>query len=107
LQTHVPPAQACPARHVAHAAPPPPHAPVVFPVWQRPVASQQPPAHVAGPHGSQRFVVVLQRSPAPQSAFDEQPHAPDTHACPAVFVLQSTQAPPGAPQAVAVVPATH
>jgi hypothetical protein len=40
-----------PVAHVTHFAPPEPHSPGTFPLAHRPLESQQPAAHVAGPQG--------------------------------------------------------
>lgn len=50
LHAHTPATHACPAEHVPHARPPPPHAAPDVPVWQVPVASQHPVGHVVELH---------------------------------------------------------
>lgn len=107
LHTQTPAEHAWPVAQLAHVPPAAPHAVTPVPVWQVPLASQQPVGQVAGPHRSQWCVVVLQRSPEPQSALALQPQAPDTHRCPTGSALQSRQVPPGVPHALGVLPATH
>jgi len=90
--------------------PPEPQAALLVPGWQAPPA-QQPPLQgewLPSPQTfSQRFVVRLQAVPAGQSLAMVQPQVPETQREPTGFAVQSTQAPPGAPQAFDEPPASQ
>jgi hypothetical protein len=87
-------------------APQPPHA---FAAGWQLVPSQQPPLHVRPPAHDVLHVcvVVLQAWFDGQSPGAEQPHAPDTQACPAAEPEQSAQVLPPAPHTLLAAPAAH
>ncbi len=67
-----------PEGHVVQARPPTPHAEVLFPGSQIPLASQQPVGHVVPLHGGGAHVPAVHESPEGQTlqALPPVPHAP-------------------------------
>jgi hypothetical protein len=96
--------------HATHAPPLAPHALALVPATQLPPGEQQPPLHdcVAEQLDTHWCVVVSHAMSAAQSALELQPHAPLTHACPALLEVQSAQVEPHALGALVVqVPPTQ
>jgi hypothetical protein len=98
---HCPPTHASPDGHDAHAFPPEPQSFNVIPVWQAPVASQQPVGHVVALHEELLHIPALQLSPDGHAvhAAPPLPHAPR--------VVPDSQKPSASQQPIGQLEALH
>jgi hypothetical protein len=95
-----------------HAAPGGPHADGDVPGWHMPLTQQAPWQGMLGLHAvTHARLPTSHAEPAGQSATAMQPQlppvAPEMHFAPMLLVVQSTHAPPTAPQADCARPETH